>query len=263
MKTDIAGRCALVMGASKGIGRAIAEGLANEGASICIVARDEKTLKQTATNIQKNSSARVFSISADLSQAGDIDSAYKFARDKMGKVDILINNAGGPKFGTLQTLTEKDWNDAINLTLLSTVRMTSLAVPSMIEKKWGRIVTVTSTIAKEPTPTMILSSTMRAGVTAFMKSLSIGLAPEGVTVNVAAPGGVLTDRLKDLVKTKAQADKVSYEELLRDNEKTIPFGRFATPEEFAAYVVFLCSEQARYITGTSLNVDGGLSKGIF
>ena len=213
--------------------------------------------------MQKTSSADVFYITADLSNAADIKKVYKFAADKMGKIDILINNAGGPKFGGLPALSEKDWQDAINLTLLSTIRMTSLVTPAMVERKWGRIVTVTSTIAKEPTATMILSATMRAGVTAFMKSLSIELAPKGVTANVVAPGGVLTDRIKELVKTKAELDKVPYEDLLRDNEKTIPFGRFATPEEFAGYVVFLCSEQARYITGTSLNVDGGLSKGIF
>lgn len=263
MKTDIRGRCALVMGASKGIGRGIAQGLAAEGAKVCIIARNEEVLKKTVAEIQKETSAEIFYIAADLSNATDIEEAYKFATDKMGQVDILINNAGGPKFGTLSAMSEKDWQDAINLTLLSTIRMTSLATPAMVERKWGRIVTVTSTIAKEPTATMILSATMRAGVTAFMKSLSIELASQGITANVVAPGGVLTDRIRELVKTKAELDKVPYEDLLRDNEKTIPFGRFATPEEFSSYVVFLCSEQARYITGTSLNVDGGLSKGIF
>ena len=110
---------------------------------------------------------------------------------------------------------------------------------------------------------MILSCTARAGVTAFMKSLATDLAAQGITANVAAPGGVLTDRIRDLVKTKSDLDKVPYEDLMRDNEKTIPLGRFATPDEFASYVVFLCSDQARYITGTALNIDGGLSKGIF
>lgn len=263
MKTDIAGRCALILGASKGMGKAIARGLAGESVHVCIVARGKEALEQAAADIHSLSNASVFSMAADLSECGDIEEAYKFACDRMGKVDILINNAGGPKFGAFQGLSEKDWMDSINLTLLSTIRMTSLAVPEMIERKWGRIVTITSTIAKEPTSTMIMSSTMRAGVTAFMKSLSIDLASQGVTANVVAPGGVLTDRIRELVRTKAQMDGVPYEDLLRDNEKSIPFGRFATPEEFAGYVVFLCSEQARYITGTALNVDGGLSKGIF
>ena len=263
MKTDITGRRALVMAASKGIGRGIALGLAQEGAVVCIVARNEETLAQTAADIRKETGATVFYMAADVSKAQDIEKIYHFAIKEMGGVDILINNAGGPKFGNLLSLSAQDWDETINLTLLSTVRMTTLAVPFMAAQKWGRIVTVTSITAGEPVPSMILSCTARAGVTAFMKSLATDLAAQGITANVAAPGGVLTDRIRDLVKTKADLDKVPYEDLMRDNEKTIPLGRFATPDEFASYVVFLCSDQARYITGTALNIDGGLSKGIF
>lgn len=251
------------MGASKGIGAAIAAGLAREGVNLCLVARGSERLEETASRIQKESGVSVFSIAADVSRADEIEKIYKFAEDRIGGVDILINNSGGPKFGSFLSLSAQDWADALDLILLSTVRMTTRAVPAMQSRKWGRIVTVTSTIAKEPTPTMVLSASARAGVTAFMKSISTELAPQGITANVVAPGGVLTDRIRDLVKTKADLDKVPYDNLLKENEKSIPLGRFATPEEFAAYVVFLCSEQARYITGTSVHVDGGLSKGAF
>jgi len=263
MKTGLAGRCALVMGASKGIGAGIAAGLAREGSSVCIVARGAERLEETAETIRKESGVSVFSIAADLARVENIEKTYSFAREKMGQVDILINNAGGPKFGSFLSVSEGDWADVVNLTLLSTIRMTTLAVPAMQARKWGRIVTITSTTAKEPASTMVLSCTARAGVSAFMKAIATELAPQGITANVVAPGGVLTDRIRDLVKTKAALDNVPYEDLLKENEKSIPLGRFATPEEFAAYVVFLCSDQARYITGTCLNVDGGLSKSAF
>lgn len=251
------------MGASKGIGRAVAEGLAREGVTVCLVARGAAALEEAADNIREKYGVTVFSIAADLSRADDVAKVYQFAQDKMGAVDILINNAGGPKFGSLLNVSEQDWMEALNLTLLSTVRMTTLAVPAMKERKWGRIVTLTSITAREPVSTMILSCTARAGVSAFMKTIAAELAPLGITANVVAPGGILTDRIRDLIRTRSELDKVPYEDLLRQDEKTIPFGRFAMPDEFAAYVVFLCSEQARYITGSCLNVDGGLSKGAF
>ena len=169
MKTDIIGRNALVMGASKGIGRAIAKGLAQEGVNICLVARGAALLEETARIFRQETNATVFTISADLSQANEVESVFNYAQEKMGHIDILINNAGGPKFGSLLSLSEQDWMEALNLTLLSTVRMTTKVIPSMQTRKWGRIVTITSATAKEPVPTMILSCTARAGVTAFMK----------------------------------------------------------------------------------------------
>lgn len=263
MKTDIKGRNALVMGSSKGIGRGIAMGLAQEGANVCIIARNADVLNETAETMRRETGVKVAAIAADLSKASEIERVYNTAQQELGDIDILINNAGGPKFGTLLTLSAQDWQDTINLTLMSTVRMTTLAVPGMQARGWGRIVTVTSSTAKEPVPAMILSCTARAGVTGFMKALATELAPQGITVNVAAPGGVLTDRIRDLTKARAEVDGVSYDDLLKQSEKTIPLGRFATPEEFASYVVFLCSDQARYITGTALNIDGGLNKSAF
>lgn len=263
MKMQIEERCALITGASKGIGRAIAEGLAREGVNVCIVARGEKELAEAATQIKDQTGVKVFWKTADVSQHRDLKSIFDFALEHLGKVDILINNAGGPKPGGLLSLTEQDWDSAINQTLRSVIRLTTFAVPGMIERNWGRIVTVTSTVAKEPSPTMILSATNRAGVTAFTKSLSYDLAPHSVTINTVCPGGVITDRLRQLLEMRSQSEGIPYDNLLRENQKIIPMARYATPDELADYVVFLCSERGRYITGTALSVDGGLSKGLF
>lgn len=263
MKSELAGRTALVTGASKGMGRAVAMGLAQEGVSVCLVARNKESLARTAEEIEKETGVATYWKTGDVSLSTDIHDVFDFAEVKLGHIDILINNAGGPKPGGLLALTGDDWTAAINLTLLSTIRFTTLVVPKMIEQKWGRIVTITSTVAKEPSPSMILSATTRAGVTAFSKSLSGELAPSGITVNTVCPGGVLTDRLRGLLDARSKAEGVPFNDLLHSNEKLIPMGRYADPDELADYIVFLCSERGRYITGTALCVDGGLSKGLF
>jgi 3-oxoacyl-[acyl-carrier protein] reductase len=261
MKIDLHNRNALVLGSSRGIGKAIAKGLAGAGASVCLVARNEIDLQAAKAEIEMGG-AQVAIVPADLGSYEGINKAFGFAEAAFGHVDILINNSGGPKYGTLSTLTEQDWDRAIDLTLRSVIRMTALVVPGMVERKWGRIVTVTSTVAKEPTPAMILSATTRAGVAAFMKSLSIDTASHGVTVNVVAPGGVLTGRITELLKAKAHAEHRSVEELLKESQSSIPLGRFASTDEFANFVVFLCSPQALYVTGTNVSVDGGLTKSV-
>jgi 3-oxoacyl-[acyl-carrier protein] reductase len=263
MKTEISNRCALITGASKGMGKAIALGLALEGVKICLVARNEETLARTAKEIEEKTGVFVCWKTGDVSKKSDVLEIFDYANKHLGKIDILINNAGGPKPGSLLTLTEDDWNTTIELTLRSMIRLTTLALPQMIDRKWGRIVTITSTVAKEPSPTMVLSATARAGVTAFTKSVSTELAPKGITINTVCPGGVFTDRLRDLLETRSKSEGIPFEELVHNNEKTIPIERYASPDEIADYVVFLCSERGRYITGTALCVDGGLTKGMF
>lgn len=263
MKTEITKRCALITGASKGMGKAIAQGLAREGVNVCLVARNEEYLARTAKDIESETGVVVCWKTGDVSKHSDIREIFNFACDKLGKVDILLNNAGGPKPGGLLSLSEEDWSAAIDQTLCSAIRLTTLAVPGMIERKWGRIITITSTVAKEPSSTMILSATTRAGVTAFTKALSGDLAPYGITVNTVEPGGVLTDRLYGLLELRSKNEGISLHDLLHDNQKLIPLGRYASPDEIADYVVFLCSERGKYITGTALCVDGGLTKGVF
>lgn len=263
MKTDISGKNALITGASKGIGKAIAISLAAEGVNVFLVARDKQSLAKTATEIRNLSSVKVFEFSGDIADATQIPVIYSAAKESLGQVDILVNNGGGPKAGAIMSLDESDWQNAINLNLMSVVRLTTLATADMRKTKWGRVVTITSTVAKEPSPTMILSATARAGVTAFSKSLSTELAPLGITINTVCPGGVLTDRLNQLLSARAQQENLPLDKVMAENLKVVPAGRYAQPDEIADYVTFLCSERGAYITGTSISVDGGICRSVF
>jgi 3-oxoacyl-[acyl-carrier protein] reductase len=262
MEYGIKERVAIVTGASKGIGQAVARTLSSQGVFVCIVARDDAQLRKTAIDITQETGNEVIYLSADVADVNAADSMINFAISKFGKLDILVNNAGGPPPGSAMNMTEKDWDAALQLNLRSAIRASTSAIPHMRKQAWGRIVNITSTVAKEPTPNMILSATTRAALAAFAKGLSIEIAPMGITVNTVCPGGVLTDRLLYLLKSRSENEQVSIESLIEQSQKSIPIQRFATPEEFADYVVFLCSDRARYITGTYVSVDGGLTKSI-
>ncbi len=256
-------RVALVTGASKGMGRAIALGLARTGARVCVVARNLEALKATADEITAETGAEVWAVPADVSDPAIPAQIVSSVVATWGRLDILINNAGGPPPGSFLDHSEAAWTQAINQTLLSVVRFSRAAAPVMKEQKWGRILTISSTLAKEPSPTMVLSASTRAGVSAFCKAIAGELAPFGITVNVLLPGGVQTDRLESLVRAGAEKDGLTFEQGIARSVAQIPTGRFATPEEFANVAVFLTSDEARYVTGTSLAVDGGLTRSVF
>lgn len=262
MNTGLSSRIALVNGGSKGIGKAIAMGLARQGATVCLVARGETRLASVAAEINAITGSKVVFKTADVADPAAAKACIDFALETLGRVDILINNAGGPAFGSLMSISETEWDNALQLSLRSAIRFTKEVIPGMIEHRWGRIVNVSSTVAKEPSPSMILSATARAGLAAFSKAIATEFAPAGITVNTVCPGGVLTDRLKSLLEARSKAEGEAYESLLEQSQKSIPIGRFASPEEFAETVVFLCSESARYVTGTHMSIDGGLTKGV-
>jgi 3-oxoacyl-[acyl-carrier protein] reductase len=262
MDYGLKNRVAIVTGASKGMGLAVARALSKEGVLVCMVARDDEQLRKAAASISQESGNEVAYLSADVANVNTAKTAVKFAINKFGRLDILVNNAGGPPPGSAMHMTETDWDAALQLNLRSAIRASTAAIPHMRQQTWGRIVNITSTVAKEPTPNMILSATTRAALAAFAKGLSIEMAPLGITVNTLCPGGVLTDRLLGLLESRSEAEEVSVESLIEQSQKSIPIGRFATPEEFADCVVFLCSERARYVTGTYISVDGGLTKSI-
>lgn len=259
MNLKIQGKVALVTGASKGIGLAIVKGLVSEGASVLLIARDQKVLDEIVLGIRKDG-GDVEGIAGDVANSNLAEIAVKFAIDKWGKVDILINNAGGPPVGSFLEHSSSNWESAIQTNLLSVVRFSKAVVPHMKESKWGRIISITSTIAKEPSPVMVLSATVRSGVAAFTKAISTELAPFNITVNVICPGGVLTERLTSLINTRAEREKRPYNDVLSESELSIPMQRFASPEEIANSVLFLVSEPGGYITGVNLAVDGGLVK---
>ena len=248
MDLGIAGRSALVTGASRGIGFAIAKGLAKEGVRVVLNSRNQKSLKGAVETI-KRESADVYGEVGDVSDFEEIKSLIVRTQSLIGNPDIVISNAGGPKVGPTESLQEVDWLAAFNSTFMSSVRLTRLTVPAMRKQGWGRIINVTSISVKEPVPRLALSNAYRAAVTSYAKTLASEIASDGITVNGVGPGYTATDRLKEIMgKGKA----------MESLKEAIPAKRFATPDEIAAVCVFLASQQAGYVTGQTIFPDGGL-----
>ena len=247
MNLHIAGKIALVTGGSQGIGLAISKMLAAEGARVILSARNEERLYHEVDNIRLNG-GEAFGIAADVADATQISKLFSKSEIVLGSPDILIVNAGGPPRGRAASLDDEDWDKAYDLTLMSAVRLTKAALPYMKAQSWGRIVNITSLSVKQPIANLALSNSLRAAVTGFAKTLSSEIAGYGITVNNVAPGYTDTERLNELFKT--QEEKLTF-------AQRIPAKRLATPEEVAAAAVFLSSEQAAYITGQTIVVDGG------
>jgi len=259
MNLGIDGRVAIVCGASKGMGFASAKALAIHGVKVLMVARDPSALEEAAMTIAAEGGV-VQAYSGDVSNPELAQLAVGRCNELWGPVDILINNAGGPPMGSFLEHDSKAWDASIQANLLSVVRFCKAVAPSMKSKKWGRIISITSTVAKEPSPAMVLSATTRAGVAAFSKTLAIELAQFNISVNVICPGGVLTDRLVSLLQARAEREKRTYQEILLESQLSIPAQRFAKPEEIADVILFLASEKGGYVNGVSLSVDGALTK---
>lgn len=256
-------KVAIVTGASKGIGKAIALSFAKEGYNVCIVARDATLLKNTAQEISRETDQEVIFFPADVSDLEAPDNILKIVIEKFNRIDILVNNAGGPPSGSFLSHNDESWMLAIQQNLLSVIRFSKAVVPYMKKQNKGRIINISSTIAKEPSSMMVLSATARAGVSAFSKAIAQELAPFNITVNTICPGGVLTQRLKSLVEEASTKANISYEEQLNKSLEIIPINRFAEPEEIANVACFLADDKSSYVTGTSIMVDGGLTKSIF
>ncbi len=246
MDLGLEGRCALVTGASKGLGRACAAALAHEGARVFIVARGEVELQRTAEDIGAAGHQ-----TADLSEATGCERAVEAAIELLGGLDILVANAGGPPPGTFQSTDLEGWDRGYQLTLMSTVRLIKLSLPHLLSSDQGRIVNITSISVRQPIPNILLSNAFRAAVTAAAKTLALEVAGSGLTVNNLAPGTIETDRVRQL-----------YEDLAA-KAREHPMGRIGQPDEFGATCAFLCSKWAGYITGQTLGIDGGELKGIY
>ena len=263
MKFGLSDKVALVTGGSSGIGKATALALAAEGCNVCILARDTAKLESAATEIRAVTSANVFGLSGDVADAVGMAAHLDEVRRRLGPIDILVNNAGGPPPGSFLEHDDARWAETLERNFMSVVRLSRAVSPSMKERRWGRILNVTSTIAKEPTPAMVLSASARAAVSAFGKAISSELASFNITVNTVCPGGVDTERVANLMAQTAQREGKQMEEILNRSVAMIPAQRLATPAEIAALMAFLASEQASYLTGLSLMADGGLTKGVF
>jgi len=263
MDLSLKNKIAIVTGASKGIGKAIALSLAQEGCRVCVVARTEATLHESRTEIQKLTNTELMTVTGDVGDPILIAAVVKRVQERWGGVDILVHNAGGPPPGSFLEHGEEAWELAINQNFLSAVRFSRALVPDMKLKNWGRIICLTSTIAKEPTPQMVLSASARAALSAFTKAIAVELAPFNITVNTVCPGGVQTDRVESLMQATAKRENRTVDEIRKRSVALIPSGRFASPAEVADVIAFLASEKGSYVTGVSLMVDGGLTKSVF
>ena len=253
MNLGLKGKIAIVMAASKGLGKTTAFALAQEGANVVIGARDKKVLTETAELIQKETGSTVLAVLTDVTTLKDLETIVNEAIKKFKTIDILVNNAGGPPAGSFENITDEQWQKAFESNLLSAVRMIRLVLPYMKKTKNGRIINMVSISAKQPVENLILSNSIRAGVLGMAKTLSDEIASDNITVNNILTGNFLTDRINHLYASKEALDKVISD---------VPLKRLGKPEEFGALVAFLASEQAAFITGTSIQIDGGLTRSL-
>lgn len=263
MDTGLRGKTVLITASSKGIGKAVAELFAAEGCSVAISSRSKENLLATSKEIKNKFNVEPLWSVCDLNKSKDIETTFRAVVDQFGSIDIIVNNCGGPSPGLFQQLEEEDWNEAYEQVLLSTVRFSKLVLPEMMRKNWGRIINLTSISVKQPVDNLILSNSLRAGVTGFAKSLSNEVGRFNITVNTVAPGMTLTRRLYELAVVEAKEKGKSHEEILVDMAKRIPMNRLGRPEEIASVVVFLASRQAGYVNGVTIQVDGGYIKSVY
>ncbi len=265
MDLGLRGKTALVAAASRGLGKAVALALAQEGANVVMFSRDAAAIAAAAREVQDaaDGGAQVVGLAADATRLDDLERVVHRADERFGGVDVLYNNAGGPKPGMFDTLSDEDWQAAVELNLLSAIRLTRLCLPHMKANHWGRVITGTSSSVKQPLPTLMLSNSVRSATTAWSKTLADQVAADGITVNTVAPGRIDTERVRQIDADVAQRTGRSVDEVERDALKTVPMGRYGEPAEFGAVVAFLASEKASYVTGVTLLVDGGLFRGTY
>lgn len=264
MDYGLRGRVALVNGASKGIGRGIAESLAAEGVRLVISSRDGDALARTASEITGSQGVEVVPVAVNVATADAADRLVSVATARFSRLDILINNSGGPPRGAFDDFDDAAWQSAFELLLLNVVRMVRAALPHLRASGHGRIVNVASTSVKQPLPGLILSNSLRAGVVGLAKTLADEVAADAITVNTVCPGSILTDRLREGQRERAEREGVPIDDLVRASASgRIPLGRVGDPSDMGHAVAFLCSDAASYITGVTLPVDGGLLRGLF
>jgi 3-oxoacyl-[acyl-carrier protein] reductase len=262
MDLGLEGKVALVMAASKGLGRAVATELAREGARVVISSRDEGALAETAAEIGEETGAEVEPRAADITSAEDVRALFSHAAQRFGGLDVLVNNAGGPPAGTFEDFGDEDWQAAFELVLLSLIRAVREALPLMRERGGGRIVNIASSSIRQPIENLIFSNTFRAGILGLAKSLSAELASDGILINTLGPGRISTARSQSMDATQAEAQGVPVEEVRGRVEARIPLGRYGTPEEFARVATFLASPANSYVTGQGILVDGGMVRAL-
>jgi 3-oxoacyl-[acyl-carrier protein] reductase len=258
MELGLKGKVAMVAGASRGLGYAVARGLAAEGVNVSMASRDEAKVRESAARVAAETYSDTLACAVDVRSADAIAGWFDATVAKFGGIDMIYINSGGPPAGGALSFDDAAWTSAFELLVLSSVRMARLAVPLMKARGGGAIVIGTSTSVQEPIPNLALSNSVRAAVAALSKTLANELAADGIRVNQLLPGRLDTDRVRELDTIRSKNTNATPDEVKAGHEKTIPLGRYGVPSEFGAAAVFLFSNAASYITGASLQVDGGL-----
>ncbi len=262
MDLHLKDRVAAIAGASAGLGYASALTLAKEGCRIAICARNPERLAKAAQSIREQAGVEVLALPTDVSQPAHAREFVQKVVAHFGRLDIVVANAGGPPSGPFTQMTDEQWQQAVQANLLSTVAMFHEALPTVQQSDQGRLIAITSISAKQPLPSLVLSNAARAGVHGMVKTLSREIAPTRVTVNAVCPGNIQTDRQIELAEQAAKREGISAEQALERRAATVPMGRMGEPMEFGAAVTFLCSQQAAFISGVALLVDGGQFAGL-
>lgn len=262
MDLGLKGKVAAVAGASKGLGYAVARALAGDGAHVSIASRDEAAIRDAAARIERETGARVMATALDVRSADRIGAWIRSSADRFGGLDALMTNSGGPPAGAAMSFDDRAWQDAADLLLFSALRMIRAAVPLIEQRGGGAILVSTSSSVKEPIPNLGLSTVLRASVSALAKTLALELAPMRIRVNQIIPGRIDTDRVRQLDETAAQKQGISADAAKARAVGRIPFGRYGEPEEFGRVGAFLLSDAASYMTGATVQVDGGLIRSV-
>jgi 3-oxoacyl-[acyl-carrier protein] reductase len=261
MNLGLKDKVALVSGASRGLGFAVARALAAEGAKVSISSRNAEAIQSAGEKIHNETGSEVLTMVVNVRSSEDITDWHKATVARFGGIDLLYPNSGGPTAGPTLKFDDEAWQSAFETLLLSTIRMLRLTVPSMAARGGGAVVLATSTAVKEPIPNLSLSSVMRTSVSALSKTLALELAPQKIRVNQLIPGRIHTDRVEEMDQENSKRQGIPVEEQRARIQATIPMGRYGSADEFASAAVFLFSDAAAYITGATLQADGGLLKG--
>lgn len=262
MDLGLSGKVALVTAASKGLGKASALAFAREGASVAICSRSEADIQATADQIRQETGARVFAMPVDVTDAEGIQRFVEAAAADLGRIDTIVCNSGGPPAGGFEQITDAQWHQAVDLSLMSVVRLIRASLPHLKASGQGRIVNLASSSVKQPIGALITSNTLRLGLQGLVKTCADEFASYGILVNTVGPGRFDTDRVRSLDQGRASKAGISLEEQVARTQKEIPLGRYGDPTEFARYVVFLGSPANTYVTGQALMVDGGMVRAI-